>query len=305
MASIKVKWEKLGRIFDPAGKAGWMVTHAALPTPMHVGGDRYRIYCAGRDAQGRSQVGFFEIDLREPREVRAFSERPVLRLGDLGAFDDCGVMNTCLVRDGAKLFLYYVGMSTAVTVPFRSFTGLAESTDGGHSFERVSRGPILPPDDIDPFLTAASFVRHTAAGWQMWYTSGTRWATGPPPQHYYHIKYAESDEGKTWRKAGRVAVDFVNDDYAIARPWVLCDDDRWRMWYSHRGDAYRLGYAESGDGLAWRRMDHAVGIQTSAAGWDSEMICYASVFDHGGERFMLYNGNRYGLTGIGLARLAR
>ena len=37
--------------------------------------------------------------------------------------------------------------------------------------------------------------------------------------------------------------------------------------------------------------------------WDSEMIEYPCVFEHAGSWFMLYNGNRYGDTGIGAAVL--
>ena len=76
------------------------------------------------------------------------------------------------------------------------------------------------------------------------------------------------------------------------------------MWYSHRGGAYRIGYAESEDGKSWERMDNTVGITTSASGWDSEMIEYPYVFDHKGTRYMLYNGNGYGKTGFGLAALS-
>jgi hypothetical protein len=75
------------------------------------------------------------------------------------------------------------------------------------------------------------------------------------------------------------------------------------MWYSYRGDAYKIGYAESCDGKKWERLDAQVGITTSASGWDSEMIEYPFVFDHKGHRYMLYNGNDYGRTGFGLAIL--
>ncbi|MDR0233611.1 MAG: hypothetical protein LBI31_02235 [Zoogloeaceae bacterium] len=34
-----------------------------------------------------------------------------------------------------------------------------------------------------------------------------------------------------------------------------------------------------------------------------EMIEYSIVFDHGRQRYMLYNGNGYGKTGFGLAVL--
>ncbi len=73
------------------------------------------------------------------------------------------------------------------------------------------------------------------------------------------------------------------------------------MWYSYKGANYRIGYAESDDGLVWRRLDSQVGIDVSSSGWDSEMIEYAYVFEHGGTKYMLYNGNDYGRDGIGLA----
>jgi hypothetical protein len=73
------------------------------------------------------------------------------------------------------------------------------------------------------------------------------------------------------------------------------------MWYSYRGDRYRLGYAEPADGLHWQRKDEEVGMGVSESGWDSEMVEYPYVFDHRGKRFMLYNGNGYGTNGIGPA----
>jgi len=85
---------------------------------------------------------------------------------------------------------------------------------------------------------------------------------------------------------------------------VLKDSDIYRMWYSYRGTAYAIGYAQSTDGINWVRRDNETGIQMSQDGWDSEMIEYPCVFDHKGKRYMLYNGNEYGKTGIGLAILS-
>ncbi|MDR3088446.1 MAG: hypothetical protein LBU39_01340 [Desulfobulbaceae bacterium] len=103
-----------------------------------------------------------------------------------------------------------------------------------------------------------------------------------------------------------VAIDFAHDgEHAIARPSVLRDPDGWKMWYSFRGETYRIGYAESPDGLVWTRLDEQAGIDVSATGWDTEMIEYPFVFDHAGRRYMLYNGNGYGKTGFGLAVLEK
>jgi hypothetical protein len=141
----------------------------------------------------------------------------------------------------------------------------------------------------------------------MWYLSCTGWQMREgKPEHKYHIKYAESLDGITWQRDGKIAIDFKGDEeYAISRPSVIHDKDCWKMWYSHRGQSYRIGYAESKDGREWTRLDSVVGIDTSVSGWDSEMIEYPFVFDHKGERYMLYNGNGYGETGFGLAVLER
>jgi hypothetical protein len=229
---------------------------------------------------------------------------PLLPLGELGAFDDRGTTHSCVVEAGGRLHLYYTGWSLGRTVPFYFFTGLATSDDDGASFARVSRAPVLERDAVDPFLTASPAVLVDDGRWRMWYVSGTEWIeTGDGPRHRYHIRHAESDDGVGWRRDGRVAIDFAGEDeYALSRPCVIRDaDGRYRMWFSHRGDVYRLGYAESDDGLEWERRDADAGLDVSPSGWDSEGVAYPWVFDAGEQRFMLYNGNGYGATGIGYA----
>ena len=141
----------------------------------------------------------------------------------------------------------------------------------------------------------------------MWYLSCTDWRMrNGKPEHRYHIKYAESKDGIIWNREGIVAIGYIDDsEYAISRPSVIRDQDCWRMWYSFRGNNYRIGYAESQDGQKWTRLDHLAGISVSKTGWDSEMIEYPFVFDHKRERYMLYNGNGYGKTGFGLAILEK
>jgi len=76
------------------------------------------------------------------------------------------------------------------------------------------------------------------------------------------------------------------------------------MYYSVRSisrHAYKLGYAESSDGITWKRKDDSLGIETSSNGWDSEALSYAAVVACGGREYMFYNGNGFGETGFGVA----
>lgn len=287
----------------PNENSDWLHSHAALPVVDETG-DGYRVYFSSRDKRGRAQVGFFETGPQFAQVIRV-SEQPVIGLGPLGAFDDSGVTTSWIVNHEGKKYHYYSGWSLGVSVPFYFFVGLAISEDGGETYQRVSPSPVLERNSVDPYLTASPCVLVEDGRWRMWYVSGTGWEMkGERPEHRYHIKYAESRNGVDWKREGRVCIDFQSkDEYAISRPCVLKDGALYRMWYASRGSSYRIGYAESGDGLTWTRKDHESGIDVSASGWDSEMVAYPYVFKHEGEYYMVYNGNDYGKTGIGLALL--
>jgi hypothetical protein len=302
-----MQWMKRGLVIGPDGGPPWAMSHAMLPVAEPIAGGKVRVYYATRDERGRSRVARAEVDF-PPQGGTPHStveSEPVISLGPLGAFDDNGVTCSALVSHRDRHYLYYSGWSLGQTVPFYIFIGCAVSEDGGRTFRKVSPSPIVERNPIDPYLAGHPSVMVDGGVWRMWYASGTGWTmVNGKPRHHYHIKYAESADGLEWRREGRVCIDYAGpEEYALGRPFVVRDRDVYRMWFSKRGDSYRIGYAESDDGLDWRRMDSEVGIDVSPEGWDSEMVEYPCVFDAGGRRWMLYNGNGYGRTGIGLAEL--
>ena len=295
-----MEWQKRGVLVPTPLSAPWSISHAALPIvrETHQG---VEIFFSTRDAAGHSHVAraSFNSHLTGEPHLEASA---LLNPGALGAFDDAGVTTGCLVDSEDVLFLYYSGWTRGLSVPFYFFIGCATSEDGGRTFTRVSPSPILERTEVDPYLTASPWILVEHGLWRMWYVSGIGWDLhNGTPRHRYHIKYAESQDGLVWQRGGHVCIALRNDEYAIGRPCVIRDETGYRMWYSYRGDAYRIGYAESVDGLEWERKDDEAGIRPSEQGWDSEMIEYPCVFEHGAEWYMLYNGNGYGATGIGLA----
>lgn len=301
-----MNWRKLGHIYSPAGDKSWARTHASVPIAEHISGDRFRIYFTSRDSRNRSHVGWFEIDLTDPTKTLAESDDPVLAPGKIGAFDMDGVMASSLVRDGEQTRLYYIGWNQAVGVPFRNSIGLAVKSGLDGKFVRHADGPVLDRGPSDPYFVASHDVIRDGASWHIWYLSGLDWLEGDPPASTYNLRYAVSPDGIDWQRHGTVAVDFAHsNEIAIARPSVVKDSDIWRMWFCYRGTNfnYRLGYAESSDCIHWKRRDDLAGLKASENGWDSDMICYPEIFDHAGHRYMLYNGNGYGQSGIGLAIL--
>jgi hypothetical protein len=298
-------WRKLGQVYCPSGDRPWAQTYAHLPTPVAWDERTIRVYFAGLDAERYGRVGYVDVQANDPTRIVRVSPEPVLDLGEPGAFDDCGVNPSCLVRAGDRWRMYYIGWHRGTRAPYQLFAGLAESVDG-ERFERRSRVPVLDRTDEEPFLRSATTVLRHEGGFRAWYVSATDWTTANgQPYPRYVVRLAESADGLNWSSSGPFCIGLEGDEFGIGRPWVVHDPDRFRMWYSIRSHSrpYQIGYAESADGVRWTRLDERVGIAASDSGWDSEMICYAAVIDVNGRRLMFHNGNRHGATGFGVAVL--
>lgn len=263
-----------------------------------------RIFATGRDSQNQSRIGVVE-GILQPNglTVKIISEKPVFDLGELGCFDESGVSYPWLVKVDNTWYMYYVGWTAGGRTRFQNFTGLAISTDDGSTFQRASKVPLLDRTDQEPYGSGSCAVWIEDDGWHMIYTAFDPWrATTSGPKASYCLKEALSDDGVNWRRTGRVVIDFASSaETIIGKPMILRDPQNYKLWYSHRGDAYRIGYAESVDGAKFVRMDDENGIDVSANGWDSQMVEYAFVLDHHGARYMFYNGNDFGRTGLGIA----
>jgi hypothetical protein len=300
-------WQKLGLVHVAQGEQPWAKTHAFIPTSWMPDEERIRIYSAFVDDKGIGRVGLVEVSAANPCQIVDISTNPVLDVGRPGTFDDNGVTPVCLVPQDDRLYLYYVGWQLGVQVRYYLFVGLAESLDGGRTFARCSETPLLDRSDGELFVRTASHVMEDKGLWRMWYIAGDKWTDVAGRQvPTYNMRYLESDRPDQWGRHGQVCLDLANDgdEYGFGRPFVQKDGDRFRMWYSirTRSKGYRLGYAESEDGMNWVRKDDQVGIDVSPEGWDSEMMCFACVQPTRYGTYMFYNGNNYGETGFGVAR---
>jgi hypothetical protein len=288
-----------------------MFSHAANVVAEPIQGNVFKIFFSTRDKHQRSSIGFLIAELNEngggasPMKILEIGASPIIVPGAVGLFDDSGVSLSCITQVGGRKFLYYLGWNLGVTVPWRNSIGLAIYDESKGQFFKYSPAPLLDRNHVDPYSISYPFVLHDGDRYRMWYGSNLGW--GAEQKDMAHLlKYAESDDGIHWRREGHIALNFKDSsEYAMSRPFVLKESGIYKMWYSYRGKAYRIGYAESEDGINWRRMDEQAGITVSASGWDSETVEYPFIFDHAGSRYMFYNGNAYGKTGFGLARLKR
>lgn len=319
MSSSEFHWTKLGRVFDPRAVTDrpWLREFAQAPATL-VFDDFVRVYFSCRqqaDANGQyvSYSSFVDLDRTDLMRILAISKRPILDLGALGEFDEFGTYPVSVIRDQDQVLAYYGGWTRCESVPFNVAIGIASSRDGGSTFVKSGAGPLLSYSQDEPFVMSGPKIRRFDDRWYLFYIAGRKWklANGRA-EPVYKIRMAVSIDGWHWTKAG---VDLVGsrieEDEAQASPDVFYSNGRYHMFFCYRYSTdyrrkergYRIGYAFSNDLWHWTRDDAKAGIDVSAHGWDSEMVCYPHVFGLDGQIYMIYIGNDVGRHGFGLARL--
>lgn len=307
-----MSWVKKGLIFVPDGRFDWSQSHAQVPVVDTNYPDKWRIYYSTRNSKSESSISYIDVERGNPSRILYVHNQPILSKGALGAFDDSGLMPTCLVNHDGIKYLYTIGWMLRSTIPYHNSIGLAISEDGGQTFFKPFEGPILTTTKDEPYFCGTAFVCVENGIWRMWYLSCTRWEViNGKPEPFYHIKYAESKDGIEWKREGIVAIDYLDEAEAgLVSASVIKEDNVYKMWFGYRkglnyrtdrNQSYKIGYAESADGISWNRKDDQAGIGISEEGWDNLMISYPYVVEDDNQNYMFYNGNGFGTTGFGYA----
>ena len=304
-----MNWIKKGRIWSPNKTSVLKSYYGILPVPIYLESlNVVRVFFGSADKNIHSRVFYIDLNPDNLSEILFESQNCALDLGRLGTFDDSGVVPSCVIKKGNDILLYTVGFQRCEKVPYMLYAGIAKSKNNGVSFSRPHDVPILGRTPERPVSQGAPSVIFHEGIYKMWHWYSTEWINVKGKLYLdYKIGYAESYDGLKWDMKDLCCVkpNKDNDEFAVARPFVIFEDNIFKMWYSIRfvEKLYRIGYAESLDGLDWKRKDNLAGIDVSDSGWDSEMICYPSIIDIKGKRYLFYNGNDNGKNGFGYAIL--
>ena len=193
--------------------------------------------------------------------------------------------------------------------------GFSVSNDNGKTFAKCGAGPILTSSLHEPFLVGDPFVNRYRDTFFMWFIYGVRWIRNEEdaPERVYKIGYAISEDGMDWRKQNRQIIsDKLGPDECQALPTVVFHKDTYHMFFCYRSavgfrdvreNMYKIGYAYSENLRDWTRDDGMFRFSGIDDDWDNEMQCYPYVFLLDEDLCMLYNGNKFGRYGFGLAVL--
>ncbi len=194
-------WERLGRIYAGGDGPVWMDSHASVPflIPLGDADTLSRVYFTPRDAENRSQIGWIDLDLKDPLKILATSETPLLNIGERGCFDDCGTMTSWIVPNDSVAHHYFIGWNVRNTVPFHNSIGLAivseaQAVGVPPKVDRKFAGPVLDRSVHDPFFCSNPCVMKAGDQWLMWYISGTGWLKGEEGKAARYVSTAEQNQ---------------------------------------------------------------------------------------------------------------
>lgn len=305
-----MKWKKLGLVWKPSDNHEWSKTHATCPTPILLDENRLRVFIQTRDINNIGRVSYVDLKPENPLEIIQESIKPVLDIGEPGAFDDNGVFQTSIIRNKDNdLYLYYVGFEICHNIRYRLLSGLAISKDNGETFKRISKVPILERSNEETTIRGGPFVSFHEDKFKMWYVSGSEWENlDGKEMPVYDLRYLESNDGINWPKEGKIILKIDREtEHGFGRPFVVTKENSYHMYYSVRKKIplqYRLGYATSRDGIAWERKDSEIGLDISDRYWETESVEFGAEFSFNGKTWLFYNGNDFGKDGFAIALLS-
>lgn len=305
-----MKWLKLGLVWNTEGHQAWACSHAMGPTPFLLNPDVIRVFITSLDEKGRGRPGYVDVSAQDPTQVLGTSVDAIMDIGEPGSFDDNGLMPISFVRvPSGELWMYYAGFEICTNIRYRILSGVAVSTDDGRSFRRLRSTPVLERSDSERFFRGGPFALYDEGRFKLWYVAGSEWTTlNGKPMPVYDLRYQESVDGLAWADQGTLSMALTGtDEHGFGRPWIVKNPDGgYRLFYSIRRrslGAYRLGYAESRDGIHWDRKDEEMGLDVDADDVASEAIMYSAVIEVHGKTYCFYNGNNFGQAGFCVAEL--
>ena len=228
------RWNKLGRVFNPLDIKGkyWINEFAQAPNVL-IFDNFIRVYFSCRpkpDENGQyiSYSAFVDLDRKELFNIVNFSKEPVLKLGDIGTFDEFGTYPISVVKNGADIYAYYAGHTRCESVPFNTAIGVAISKNNGETFNKVGDGPVLSYSPDEPFVLSGPKIKKIDEMWYLWYISGTKWIIHDgKPEVIYKIRMAYSKDGLNWTKINKNIIE-------VKEKWMELKSEYWMEYHKIR-----------------------------------------------------------------------
>ena len=264
----------------------------------------FEIFISGRDHLNRSVIGSAYWNIDEPSLLYSFSTDPLLDLGPLGSFFDSGTSYPNVFQYGEDIFMIFTGWQRGVTVPFYNNIGISKYDAEKEKFIPCNYYPLLPPSNLEFTGTGSSSIKFENGMFSLYYTSFKEWnLRGGVPVHEYSIRKRVTSDPLNWSSESvEIKLDVDNRLKNICKPTFLEE----KMFFCARptdGD-YSIFYATLDDERATLFQVNELHIDPkSVIDQDDVGQAYPTGITDGNKQFIIYSGNNYGKSGLGVLEL--
>lgn len=305
---IGSRFHFLGVIFGPdlLPPHPQLASHVSNPTPLHLGGAEYRVFYAARDDKNRSSLAYFDFDV-DATAVTNIGQEPLFSYGEPETFFSHGVTPGSTYEAAGQLWLSFMGWE----IPgdgehWRGEIGLLNLGKRNSKASLHSTEPLLGRGGGDAVsLSYPGIIRLDTGDFLMIYGSTVTWDAGNG-EMLHVLKAAASPNGFDWHAFESPHPYRLGSAQAFSGPNIVpTGSGMYDVYFSYRGappSKYKIGRSRfNSNDFSWQLLpDPAIsGLDPHTIG--VEMQEYPSVFRHDGRTFMLFNGDGYGRTGVGLA----
>ena len=298
-------WKKISCLIKPSSNLPWWVSRRAGGACAIKRSDSnlFDFYITGIDREGRSRIGHALWDPDSPHKLLEIDNNPCIELGHPGTFSENGTSYPSVIKIENKYYMFFTGWQLGKTVPFYNNLGLAFCTSSGGPFKYVSKAPIFPLSETEPYGIGSCNVSFDNKNkiYRLFYTSFQKFIEKEEKVHHkYCIKYTQSKFVNKWSSSDKFILKNTSEnDSKICKPTFV---DNKNMLFCQRGieSNYKI-FSATMRKNQWKKSNKPIKLVGEKSQWDEESQCYPFIFKYNNTNYLLYSGNNYGQGGLGIA----
>lgn len=295
-------WVRIGWIDPPVGIGEWCSSHLSMPFCIAKNSNEFRVFFNSRDSDKRSHIGWVDFDLNSKNISKMnFGSLPIVSPGIPGEFDEHGVSGSYYEIESGLLRIWNFGWRRSSGLAWTNAIGLVEKRND--KIDSISSNRlIMQSNDFEKYGAAYPYLISKGSLRYMFYGAFDVYGI-PSLNETYSFISKRALIGSDLAISSRVnMINHLSGQSAQSRPCIIKDGEGYRAWISVKGEGYVIRSAFSSDLSNWHWSEDEFGLEPSGLNGEISEVCYSHVVDVMNSRFMFYNGDGFGKTGIGIAK---
>lgn len=276
--------------------------YSSNPVALNRSDSQIRIFFNSRDLKNRSSI--FSIDMH-PKTLEPNYETVTLQHshGTPDSYFSEGISIGQMFSLHGEKCISIMGWKNPDNEHWQGRIGYIR-IDRNANLDPLPLSPWMDLDNKDPISLSYPAIFEQDDTTFIWYGSTCTWDAGNGEMLHILKEAILTKDGEIVKSD--IAVPYLlGSAQAFSRPAVIEIGTDRLMAYSYRGSnsKYRIGFMQMGEVGSASHLGGIPAFLPTSNPWESEMVEYPSFFYYSDQLFMLYNGNSFGKTGIGVVNI--